>query len=138
MNLYNTNYHVEYYDNHQYRQCLREVFNMDLTLAREIIKQLEITNDETLDDETLDEMLFDDDTADKCMETIFKKTHNNTEFQELYLLAAAKMISMNLSIGMSICFSYDYFHLFHKYLVIFLVENRIDNKKHDEMRKLLQ
>ena len=129
---YITTYKVNYENDQEYRKCLREVFNMDLFVSKEIIRQLE-----KVKDETIDEMLFDYDKTEAAMNFIFEKTKDHSEFQELYLLAAAKMISLNTSIGMSICFSYDYFYLFHKYLVIFLVENRIDKEKHEELKYLL-
>jgi hypothetical protein len=111
---------------------------MNLTVSKEKILQLEAANDEIFDEETEDEMLFDNETTEAIMNFIFEKTKDRSEFQELYLLAAAKMISLNPSIGMTICFSYDYFYLFHKYLVVFLVENRIDVEKHEELKVLLK
>jgi len=134
---YNTSYDVKYINDQEYRKCLREVFNMDLTVPEETIRKLEDVNGEIFDEETIDEMLFDYEKTETAMNFIFEKTKDRTEFQELYLLAAAKMISLNPSIGMSICFSYDYFHLFHKYLVVFLVENHIDNEKHEELKNIL-
>jgi len=134
---YNTTCRVEYSNDREYRQCLRAVFNMDLSASQEKIRQLEAANEEDFDDETEDEMLFDDETTEATMNFIFEKTKDRSEFRELYLLAAAKMISENISIGMSICFSYDYFYLFHQYLVVFLVENRIDLEKYAELKILL-
>ena len=135
---YNTNYEVSYENDQEYRKCLREVFNMDLFASKETIRQLETVNAEIFEDETVDEMLFDYEKTEAAMNFIFEKTKDRSEFQELYLLAAAKLISLNTSIGMSICFSYDYFYLFHKYLVIFLVENRIDSEKHEQLKILLK
>jgi hypothetical protein len=134
---YNTTCKVEYSNDREYRQCLRTVFNMDLSASQEKIRQLEAANEEEFDNETEDEMLFDDETTEATMNFIFEKTKDILEFQELYRAAAAKMISENLSIGMTICFSYDYFYLFHRYLVVFLVENRIDQEKYAELKILL-
>lgn len=135
---YNTTYDVNYENDQEYRKCLRDVFNMDLFASRETIRQLEAVNEETFEDETIDEMLFDYEKTESAMNFIFEKTKDHSQFRELYLLAAAKMISLNTSIGMSICFSFDYFYLFHKYLVIFLVENRIDNEKHEQLKNSLK
>jgi hypothetical protein len=110
---------------------------MNLSYSQEKIQQLEATNEEEFDSETEDEMLFDDKTTAAIMNFIFEKTMDQPEFRELYLMAAAKLISENISIGMSICFSYDYFYLFHQYLVVFLVENRIDQEKYAELKILL-
>jgi len=134
---YNTNYEVIYENDQEYRKCLREVFNMDLTVSEETIRKLETVNEEIFDEETIDEMLFDYEKTEAAMNFIFEKTKDMSEFQELYLLAAAKMISLNISIGMSLCFSYDYFNLFHKYLVVFIVEKRIDKEKHEELKIIL-
>lgn len=134
---YKTAYDVKYINDQEYRKCLREVFDMDLTVPEETIRKLETANGEIFDDKTEDEMLFDYEKTETAMNFIFEKTKDHSEFQELYLLAAAKVISLNTSIGMSICFSYDYFYLFHKYLVIFLLENRIDNDKHEQLKVLL-
>ena len=138
MNYYNTSVTVEYYNNQQYRQCLRMVFSMDITKSNEYIHYLETANNETLDEETEDEMLFDNDSVLKSLNFIFDKTKDNIAFIELYELAAAKMISQDLNIGMTICFSYDYFFLFHKYLVIFILEERIDMTKYTELKQLLE
>ena len=135
---YNTIYDVNYENDQEYRKCLREVFDMDLTVSSETIRKLETANGEIFDDKTEDEMLFDYEKTETAMNFIFEKTKDHSEFQELYLLAAAKVISLNPSIGLSICFSYDYFHLFHNYLVVFLVENRIDNEKHEQLKILLK
>jgi hypothetical protein len=135
---YKTAYDVKYSNDQEYRKCLREVFDMDLTVPEETIRKLETINAEIFDEETIDEMLFDYEQTEAAMNFIFEKTKDSSEFQELYLLAAAKMISLNLSIGMSICFSYDYFNLFHKYLVVFLVEKRIDKEKHEELKNSLK
>lgn len=134
---YNTTYKVDYSNDCEYRQCLREVLKMNLSYSQEKIQQLEATNEEEFDSETEDEMLFDDKTTAAIMNFIFEKTMDQPEFRELYLMAAAKLISENISIGMSICFSYDYFYLFHQYLVVFLVENRIDQEKYAELKILL-
>lgn len=135
---YNTNFTVDYNNDNQYRKCLRIVFNMDLTTSSNYIKYLEKMNDETFDEETEDEMLFDNDSVVKGLSFIYDKTKDNCNFRELYELAAAKMISQDLNIGMTICFSYDYFFLFHKYLVIFLLEQRIDMVKYYELKILLE
>jgi hypothetical protein len=134
---YNTTYEVVYSNDQEYRQCLREVLRLNLSYSQEKIQQLlEATDEEEFDSETEDEMLFDETTA-AIMNFIFEKTKDQPEFRELYLMAAAKLISENISIGMTICFSYDYFYLFHQYLVIFLVENRIDREKYNELKTLL-
>ena len=90
--MYNINVKIEYENNKQYRQCLRNVFSMD-------ISNLDIPFDqmEDLDDETEDELLFDENAMIKSIDFIYEKTNNNAYFKELYKIAASKMFSEELS-----------------------------------------
>lgn len=135
---YNIDYTVEYNDNTKYRECLRNVFNMDLTKAKAYIEYLEQHNQEYIDTETEDELLFDEDSVLENLSDLLNLTKNVDEFCELYKLAAAKIISIELHLGIIVCFSYDYFYLFHKLLVSYLKENKINNNIFDELKKLLE
>ena len=121
--MYNINVKIDYENNKQYRQCLRNVFSMD-------ISNLDIPFDqmEDLDDETEDELLFDENSMIKSMDFIYEKTKNNSYFKELYKLAASKMFSEDENIGLAVLFSYDYFALFHLCLVDFLNKNEFNEK----------
>lgn len=135
---YNTQLQVLYNNDHEYRLCIRNVFNMDMTQPEKYIQTLKDVNGEEIDEETMDELLFDENTMKKGLEYIYSMTHNIPEFREIYELAAAKMISTNTNIGLSICFAYDYFIMFHKYLVIYLSENRIDETIYQNLKKILK
>ena len=75
--------------------------------------------DSDLDEETKDELLFDNEAISKTMDFIYEKTHNNILFKELYSIAASKMFSEDLQIGLAVLFSYDFFEKFHLCLIDF-------------------
>ena len=112
---YNTdNLLIEYHNNTEYRTVLRSLFNMKSN-HNNIKSQYE-----TIDTETLDELSYDEDAILKEIDSIYETTENNELFQELYDLAAAKMFSLDRTIGNCILFSYDYLYLFHACLCMFL------------------
>ena len=112
---YNTNnVLIEYRNNTEYRNILRTVFNMKVNPSNIAIQY------ETIDDETLDELSYDQDKIMEEMKIIYEITENNILFQELYDISAAKMVSLDRTIGICILFSYDYFYLFHACLCVFL------------------
>lgn len=98
-----------YSNNKEYRQALRKFFQMNIESVKSKLDDREI-----YDDETYDEMLYDDHAAHIAIETIIKKTIDNTLFNTLYSLAAAKMISLDKETGLCILLSYDYFSDFYK------------------------
>lgn len=121
--MYNINVKIDYENNKQYRQCLRNVFSMDISNLDIPFHQME-----DLDDETEDELLFDENAMIKSMDFIYEKTKNSSYFKELYKLAASKMFSEDENIGLAVLFSYDYFVLFHLCLVDFLNKNEFNEK----------
>ena len=106
------NYHFEkeisYTSNQEYRQCMRELFNMNT---------IETTAD--IDDETRDELDYDANTISPIMDKLFKYTKGNPRFHELYELAAGLMFSIEPEIGQAVLFSYDYLPLLHSCLASF-------------------
>lgn len=105
--MYNFDINVEYYENNSYRQCLRQVMNMDVSqITFEQYK-------DKLDDETIDELLIDEKQMSAAMDDIYEKTKNLKSFQSLYNSAAALMFSTDPNIGLAVLFSYDYFSVFH-------------------------
>lgn len=117
-NNYNINKDVYYTNNAQYRQCLRELFNMNCVLDSSL---------EGLDEETQDELLYDEKTMSLIMDEIYDATKNNELFNELYDLAAARMFSTDRTIGQAVLLSYDYLCFFHNCLASFL-KDEFDNK----------
>jgi hypothetical protein len=95
--MYPSNIDVSYTDDEEYRQCIRKIF------------QLPDNNDNIND--------IDNNThITPILDNIYNTTQHIQVFQELYMNAAALLISEDISLGLSILFSYDYFAHFHKVL----------------------
>lgn len=109
MTDYNTKLLIHYSNDTEYRACLRALFSMKHVI------QL----DPDLDEITRDEQDYDIDAASQKLDFIFETTSGHPTFQELYDIAASKMISTDRSIGLSVLFSYDYLALFHQCLCSF-------------------
>ena len=92
-----------YSNNKEYRQVIRQFFNMNIDIIEAEIKPYDY------DEETQDELLFDEAAMTTGMTNILEKTTGNILFDELYCLAAALMISMDKETGLCILLSYDYF-----------------------------
>lgn len=113
-----SNPYIEYNSNKEYRKVMRSLFKMDQTV---LLKDLATKYDiDELDEESIDELLYSSDGVMKQMDTLFECTRIHPLFNELYLLAAAKMISMDPSMGQVILFSYNYLYLYHPCLCVFL------------------
>ena len=111
---------IEYSSNRQYRRRLRTIFKINIDAIQKHLEQK--YNTDELDDETVDELLYDTDTMEIVMQQLFERTKDSANFQILYDLAAAKMFSMDRTIGQCILFSYNYFYLFHACICVFLRE----------------
>jgi flagellar motor switch protein FliG len=92
----------EYTTNKEYRQVLREFFNMNTD------KETILAEYKDIDEESLDEMMYDETAVEFSLNKVYEKTKDNLAFQKIYLEAAAKMISMNPETGLAILLSYDY------------------------------
>ena len=103
---------MNYTDNSQYRQCIRNYFNMTQQACSQNIQQ-------DWDEETIDEMSYDDSAISKGLDVIYDKTKNHPLFKTIYQNAAAKMISMDNEIGLAVCISYDYFKYFHACIMLY-------------------
>ena len=101
---YNINYDVDYNNNSQFRNALRNVFCMHC---------IEDKNNDVMDEVSRDELFYDNDAVSKCLTFILNKTQDNVLFKEIYLITAGRVISDDLGIGLTILFSYDNFKLFH-------------------------
>lgn len=119
--MYNIKIDVNYNNNTSYRECLRQVVNMDISKLNIPWDQM----DDDLDEETKDELLFDNYAMSSTMDYIYDKTKENDFFKEIYLLGASKMFSTDPNIGLAILFSYDFFALFHLCLQDFF-NNKLD------------
>lgn len=115
-----------YYNDVSYRQCLRNMFEMN-----EQIPHKEI------DDITNDENNYDEESMSKSMDIVYEKTRDNVLFQKLYQHGAEKMFSLDQEIGMVVLCSYDYFHLFHMCLKEFLHDSESFNQESESYKSLL-
>ena len=118
--MYNINYNVKFDNNKEYRKCLREVFNMNMNNI-----DISLNEIEDLDEETEDELLYDHTAITNGLDYVFNLTKNNGHFMDLYISGASCFFSEDPNIGISVMFSYDYFHQFHLCLVDF-IKNRFD------------
>jgi hypothetical protein len=109
---------IEYTANKEYRACIRNIFGINKTTIMGHLEKQYILND--LDEETIDELCIDLDCMDGLMKDLYEITKNNVLFQTLYDYAAAKLISIDRTIGQCILFSYDYFYLFHPCICVYL------------------
>jgi hypothetical protein len=109
---YPVHLNIQYSNNNQYRDCIRQVFQMNA-------RNFPDTSMLELDDETLDEMMYDDKSANDMMDFIFEHTKLKDEFVVLYRQAASFMFSDDINIGLTILFGYDYLDLFHSLLQLF-------------------
>lgn len=112
---YQLSYNPQYENNYQYRQCLRDVFSMDVRKNPPKWEQM----DQDLDEETKDELVYEGGAVSIGMDYIYNATKENTAMKQLYLDAAALMLSQHPDIGLSILFAYDYFADFHNCLCAF-------------------
>lgn len=104
--------HIQYSNNNEYRKCIRQVFQMNA-------HNFPDTTMLELDDETEDEMMYDDKSANEMMDFIYEHTKVKEEFMVLYSKAASFMFSIDINIGLTILFGYDYLDLFHSLLQVF-------------------
>lgn len=102
-----------YKNDKEYRACLRNLFGMKQ-------ENYPDTSAMDLDEITEDEMSYDDSSAQVVMDFILKTTDNNPLFTQAFELGAAKMISMDKEIGLTILMSYDFLHFFHVCFIDFL------------------
>ena len=118
--LYNlSEQNVHYNNDFEYRKWLRRLFCMKMP----DLDENEV--DENLDQDDIisrDEADFDEKSATNALDFVFNNTKDNIYFQELYSLAASKMLSLDQNIGLSVLYSYDYMALFH-YCVCCYIEN---------------
>jgi hypothetical protein len=108
---YPTDMIIQYQDTREYRNCLRRLFGMSSTKYPDIHPDV--------DDESKDELEFDEDASSIAMEYVYSKTKDHPIFQQLYSFAAARILSLDHQIGMSVLFSYDYLEIYHYCLVSF-------------------
>ena len=106
---------IKYENDDEYRLIICKLFTKDGIFSFYQNKPTEETLEEIEDDIYFDEMLIL-----KNMEYLFSNTKENILFQNLYDLAAARVISTDRTIGQCVLFSYDYLSAFYDCLVLFM------------------
>jgi hypothetical protein len=129
---YQLSYNPQYENNFQYRESLRYVFSMDVSKNPPNWDLM----DSDLDDETIDELMFEGGAISTGMDYIYNATKDNTAFKQLYLDAAALMLSQRPDIGLSILFAYDYFSDFHNCLCVFFENKSVFSETTPEFQKI--
>ena len=131
---------LDYKTNREYRACLRSICGMNhvTEIYPSIIENsAEPAKYDDLDEETQDEMIYDSNQMKQYLNFIYKKTRDNFDFQELYELAAAKMISTDNEIGLSVLHSFDYLKHFYPCLISFFKNPRTFNDNNIAYKKIL-
>jgi hypothetical protein len=113
---YPTDLVISYSNNSDYRAAVRQLFNMNPSNYNPASQV------EGLDPESKDELEYDDSAIMLGMDWIYDKIKDNEIFQYLLSRAAAKYISEDHGIGLSVLMCYDYLDAFHGCLVSFLTD----------------
>jgi len=129
---YQLSYNPQYENNFQYRQCLRDVFDMNVTKNPPKWDQM----DTDLDEETKDELIYEGGAISLGMDYIYNATRDNKALNQLYLDAAGLMLSQSPDIGLSILFAYDYFVDFHNCLRVFFENPSMFSETTPEFHKI--
>jgi hypothetical protein len=79
--------------------------------------------DQTKIDDNDYDLFYDEKMVNPAMDELYRLTKHNVLFQNLYKKAAAKVMSVNKTIGQCILFSYDYFREFHPCICRFLYDH---------------
>jgi len=127
---------INYNNDKCYRECLRDLFHMNKETYQDKINN--IKSHEELDAETEDEISYDDDAAGKMMDQVYEHTKSNALFNKIYLLAAAKFLSEDVSIGIAVLFSYDYLSCFFACLVDYLKDPTSFNNENIKYIELIK
>lgn len=130
--MYQMSYIPKYENNFQYRQCLRDVFSMDVTKNPPKWDEM----DPDLDEETRDELVYECGAISLGMDYIYTATKDNKALNQLYLDAAGLMLSQSPDIGLSILFAYDYFVDFHNCLRVFFENPSMFSESIPEFQKI--
>jgi hypothetical protein len=116
---------VDYSTSAEYRQLIRQIFNM------QSINYPEIVYEPDIDSETKDENECDESAIHIAMDWIYSRTKDTPLFQELYSFGSARMFSVDTEIGLAILMSYDYLFYFHPILVDYFSNNNVISSENE-------
>ena len=119
-----------YSNDAEYRQYFRKITGMRDRVFHRDPDHVDLNEGipEDMDETTLDEYMYDEDAVTKTFDRIYQATKDNAQFQELYDLAAAQMISMDREIGLAILMTYDYLWLFNECVVEYSEHREFDEQ----------
>ena len=113
--------YLSYTNDTEYRNSIRNVFQMDTT---QICPYADLTAEEIdmsqIDDVSKDEMQYDMKSMDIRLSELFELTKEIPLFQDLYTRAAARMFSEDRLIGQVVLCAYDNFALYYSVIWFFL------------------
>jgi hypothetical protein len=115
--LYPTHLKSAYDDDISYRIFIRDLFSMKHQSSWDPNYIHEV------DDVSIDEYDYDEDAASQLLDSIYAETHSIPVFNELYVLAAATMMSEDTSIGLAVLFSYNFAYVFHNCIISYVINN---------------
>lgn len=100
----------------EYRALFRRAFSMNLGDFAELCAQYGVTEDDADGVEVIDEIYYDAEPVKAGMAVLFANTADDPLFAEIYLLAAATMLSQDPHTGQCVTFSYSYWAQYHECL----------------------
>lgn len=129
---------MPYTNDAEYRQYFRKITGMRDQVYHHEPGHINLNEGvpEDMDDTTLDEYLYDEEAVTRTLSFIYGSTKNDARFQELYDLAAARMISMDREIGLTILMTYDYLAVFYSCFTAFM-EGQEFNDGFERLKKSL-
>lgn len=113
---------ISYQTNIEYRNWIRRIFHFTKDAKTYYANLNETDFEKEIDDESKDEMDYDYDSMNIGIDILFEKTIDTPIFEDIYLLAAATMISTDVKIGQVVLCSYDFFHLYYTCLWHFFLD----------------
>ena len=129
---------TRYSNDLEYRRYFREITGMREKVFHvepgHVNLNTEMPTD--MDDITLDEYMYDEEAVSSTLSRIYNDTKNEPKFQELYEMAAAKMISMDREIGLTVLMTYDYLWDFMQCYEAYL--NKSEMQKYEEKYEIVK
>jgi len=127
-----------YSDNREYRKTMRSIFQMD---SCEIAPYSDLSVNEIdsdIDEESKDEMQYDMKQMDQYLTELYEITQKEPLFLQLYVKAAAQMLSEDPLIGQVVLCSYDYFNLYFSCIWFYLHGGKTSLKGSVEYTRLAE
>ena len=112
--VYPLDLEISYTNNAEYREFVRKLFKMSPTNYNPTSQM------DGLDPESKDELEYDDAATSKGLDWIYNQIKDNELFQYILAKAAAKYLSEDPGIGLSVMMCYEYLDVFHACIKSFL------------------